>query len=128
MTTLARPVAILKPVGDNHQFEYRHPDKIVKCRSREELQRLLDWYSCPFVKMRVPDQPVARRRYVEQVRPALRWFCKRYHVDIPEWLKGNAHYDTMPKDEFSDYFGEGDLKVFEFDEQQPMGDVGAGTD
>jgi len=128
MTTLARPVAILKPVGDNFSFQYRHPDKILKCRSKEELQHLLDWYSYPFIKMRVPDLPVARRRYVEEVRPALRWFCKRYQMDIPEWLKGNAHYEDMPKEEFSDFFGEGDLQVHEFDEQQPTGDAGAGTD
>lgn len=120
MTTLARPVAILKPVGENVTYQYRHPSNIIKCRSKEELAHLLDWYSCPFIKQRLPDSLVARRRFVEQVRPALRWFCKRYHVDVPGWLKGNAHYEDMAGDEAKDFFGDGPLQVFEFDQQQPV--------
>lgn len=116
---LAKPVAVLKPVGENKTFEYRHPDKIVTCRNKEELQKLLDWYSYPFIKMRLPDDPRARRRYVEQVRPALRWFCKKFHVDTPAWLQGNAHYDSMEPEELEDFFGPGDLQVFEFDEHNP---------
>ena len=120
MTTLARPVTVLSPKGDSFSFEYRHPDNIVKCRDKAELERLLAWYSYPFIKHTVPDSPIARRRYVEQVRPALRWFCKKYSVKIPEWLEGNGHYDEMSGDEAKDFFGDGDLRVHEFDEQAPI--------
>lgn len=125
MSDFARPVVVLKPQGENYGFQYRDPAKVVRCHNKEALQSLLNFYSYPFIKMRLPDDPAARRRYVEQVRPALRWFCKKFQTEIPQWLLGNAHYDDMPGKEKSDYFGPGDLKVFEFDQQNPIGDEGA---
>lgn len=125
--TFARPVSVLKPIGENSTFSLRDPSKIVRCHNKEDLERLLEWYSYPFIKLRVPDNTFARRRYVEQVRPALRWFCKKFQQDIPEWLQGNGHYDFMSSEEMTDFFGEGPLQVFEFDEHKPVGDTGAST-
>jgi len=120
---LAQPVVLLKPVGEGSGFEYRNPDKIVTCRNKEELHKLLEWYSYPFIKMRMPDDPKVRRRYVEQVRPALRWFCKKFQVDIPDWLQGNAHYDSMEPEEAEDFFGKDPLQVFEFSDANPSESV-----
>ncbi len=112
---MAKPHIVTTKVGERNHVEYVKPEAIVKVRSKRELEKLLEWYSYPFIKHRVPDNPKARRRYVERVRPALRWFCAKFEVPVPEWLKGNAHYEDMAPDEFEDFFGPGPFRVREFE-------------
>lgn len=113
---LHKPVIKLTKVGERWHMKHLVPDKIVKCRSKDELKRLLDWYSYPFIAHRVPDNVAARRRYVEEVRPALRWFCKKYGEKVPTWLEGNGHYDELPPEEREKLFGAEPFKVREFEE------------
>lgn len=114
---IAKPHLNLEKKGARFQFEYHAPDNILPhVTSKESLEKALDWYSNPFLKLRSPDDVKARRRYVEKVRPALRWFCKKFAVNVPGWLVGNGPYDELPKEEFAMMFGEGPFKVREYEE------------
>lgn len=102
------------------KVQYHTPElTLPRCTSKVSLESLLQHYANPHIRLIVPDSVFARRFYVERVRPALRWFCKKYGVSTPSWLNGNAHYDELPPEQFAEYFGEGGpLKVREFEEQQ----------
>lgn len=122
---IAKPHLVMKKQGERHLWEYRKPESILKIRTKEQLLATLDHFSKPFIKHTVPDSPLARRRYVEQVRPALRWFCKKFGVNIPSWLQGNAHYDQLSPEEHEQSFGKEPLNVREFEElQQEPADAG----
>jgi hypothetical protein len=116
---ISKPLLRLHHFKENKVIEMHTPERVLPhIKSKEKLQSALEWFSHPFVKNRVPDSTFARRRYAELTRPALRWFCKKYGVEVPKWLVGNAHFDEMKPDEFKDYFGDGGpLKVREFEEQ-----------
>ena len=115
---IAKPQLRLRRAGENKLLEMHTPERVLpKITSKEKLLGVLDWYSYPFIRHRVPDSPDARRRYVELVRPALRWFCKKYGVEVPKWLEGNAHYDQLDPEEHEEMFGNGGpLNAREFEE------------
>lgn len=115
---ISKPLLRLRHHQENKFVEIHTPEHVLPhITSKARLLDVLKWYDHPFMKNRVPDSPTARRHHVELSRPALRWFCKKYGVEIPGWLKGNAHYDKMSPEEHADYFGDGGpLKVREFEE------------
>lgn len=118
-----RPQAHLElkkaPGSARWTFDYRTPESIYpSVRSKNALMHELEFHSNPHIKMHTPDDPKARRFHVEKQRPALRWFCKKYGVSIPSWLEGNMHYDELPPEKSAELFGEGPLKVQEFEEWQ----------
>lgn len=121
---IAKPKIILHPFGNRLIPEYRHPERILKIRGKADLLARLKWYSHPFVMNRVPDSVVARRFYVEQTRPALRWWCKKLGVETPKWLEGNAHFDDMEPGERAIYFGEEPFVVHEFEAAEQEGEGG----
>lgn len=115
----ARPMAhIVKKGGKVVHFSLHTPDDILPgVHSQEDLQAALDFYSNPFVHSLLPDGKHAQRWHVTRVRPALRWFCKKYDTDVPEWLKGNGVYDNMNEEERQDLYGQPELDVMEFDDE-----------
>ena len=106
-----RPLIVLWKIDGRWHMSHRVAGNIVKCRSRRQLDLLLDWHSDP---RHVPDDVAARRRYVEQVRPALRWFCLVYGVPVPSWLEGNGAVDKLPDLERLRRYGPDPLRVREF--------------
>ena len=107
-------------------FQYHTPETVYpRIRSKAALEKELEWHSHPFIKMRTPDSPAARRYHVERQRPALRFLCRKYGVEIPSWLKGNKHYDTLPPEEHEELFGKGKLKVREYTPHETQASQGA---
>lgn len=107
----------LKKNGAKWNFDFRTPESILPhVTSKKALEGSLEYHSNPHIKMHTLDDPKARRQHVEQVRPALRWFCKKYGMNIPTWLEGNMHYDELPPEQFAEMFGEGPLNTREFEE------------
>lgn len=115
--TISKPQIKDQLVGDRRYLKVHTPQSVLPgVKDKESLQATLDWYAYPFIKHRVPDDPYARRRYVELTRPALRFFCSKFGVDVPEWLEGNGHYDQLSPEEHNEMFGPKPLDVQEFEE------------
>lgn len=122
----AKPHLRLDKTGARFTFDYTTPEKILPhVKTKEDLEKTLEWYSHPFLKLRVPGGPANRKRYMEKVRPALRWFCKKFGVNIPSWLDGNGVHGELPPEEQKELFGEEPLDVREFEEwqQEPRGEA-----
>lgn len=117
-----KPHLDLKKNGARWTVDYRTPELVLpNIKSKMDLMHALEYHSNPHIKMHTPDDPKARRHHVENVRPALRWFCKKFGVNIPSWLEGNMHYDEISPEHSEHLFGTGPLKVRDYEEwsQQP---------
>lgn len=115
----AKPHLDLQQDGARWKFDYRTPESILPhVKNKDALLKTLAYHSNPFIKHHTLDSPLSRRHHVEKVRPAMRWFCKKYGVNVPSWLEGNMHYDELPPDEHEELFGKEPLKVREFEEWQ----------
>jgi hypothetical protein len=98
-----------------------YPHEIVNVRSKSDLDKLLDMYSHPFPMMDGSEglkTTHSNHHLVEWVYPALRWFCRIYGKDIPQWLHGNGWADDIPKKEYKKYFGKAPLHVIEWKEDK----------
>lgn len=91
------------------------PEGVVPIYNREELLHQLKHYSQELMSLHTPDSVTARRHYVELIRPALRYYCKKFHVDPPKWLASDEYYTKhMPAKERTDHFGLKPLRIAEF--------------
>ena len=97
-----------------HQIKISTPSSVLPIHTKEELEAQLKHYSHPFIKHLVPDSKFARKNYVERVRPALRYYCAKFQVPVPKWLKDESEFFNMPHEEKMDFFGTADLKSKEF--------------
>ena len=115
----ARPLPYLvKKNSVVTHFALHSPDDVLPgVHSKYDLQHALDFYGHPFVHGRLPEGKHAQRWYVTRVRPALRWFCNKYDVHVPKWLKENGIYDLMTEEERIEHYGRPDLEVKEFDDE-----------
>ena len=86
------------------------PSKALPVHSKDELEEQLKHYSkangATFLRHVVPDSQTARLRYMTRTRPALRFYCKKFQVDVPDWLRDDAAFSTMNKHELLELFGE----------------------
>lgn len=86
------------------------PKKIIRIDTKEELQAQLDHYAKAggpvFLRNMLPDDPKSRYRHVRYVRPALRYYCRKFSVAIPKFLKDDSQYSTLTKSEQVSLFGE----------------------
>lgn len=97
----------------------------LELHSAAELKAQLDHYSRGvggpvFLQRVLPDsgnvvqnQRIAAN-YVEYIRPALRFYCNKFGVAIPSWLKTDAVYTTMSKSDLQRLFGKTRLDTREF--------------
>ncbi len=90
------------------------PSSIIRIPDREELRLQLKHYSRPFIKHQLPDNQFARKTYVEKVRPALRYYCQKFGINVPDWLKDERYFENLPDKEKLDMFGTLELKIAEF--------------
>jgi hypothetical protein len=97
-----------------HGVKVTTPDAVMRCPNKDELEEQLKHYAHPFIKHVCPDSTFARKFYVEKVRPALRYYCKKFSVKVPEWLKDDKKYLDMDDDQKTDLFGTRELNVREF--------------
>ena len=90
------------------------PSQVIRCPDREELEAQLDHYSGPLWQRQVPDSTFARRFYVERVRPALRYYCRKFDVEVPGWLKNDSYFMEIKSPERERLFGPDPLRPREF--------------
>lgn len=108
---------IMKPMmkQDGSQgLQVVYPHDILDIHDDKKLKGLLDYYSNPMFSSVVGDSPRSRLFYVEKIRPALRYFCKRYGVDIPDWLEKDDEFTGLPQKEKVKLFGTADIPIVEF--------------
>lgn len=89
------------------------PSSVMVVNDADDLQAKLDQFS-DLSGAAVPKTKAGRRWYVERVRPALRFYCKRYGVDVPDWLESDEQWEVMSEEEKLAKFGTTDVKIRDF--------------
>lgn len=90
------------------------PASVLVVRDADDLRAKLSAYSDPVKNKVVKNTAKDRRWYVEKVQPALRYYCDRFEVDVPDWLATNGHWERMSDEEKEKLFGPEPLKLREF--------------
>ena len=90
------------------------PSMVVHIADKDELKLQLEHYKKPFITDLVPDSTIARRNLVEHVRPALRYWCAKFGMEVPDWLKDEKQYTEMSHEEKVKMFGTDHLVIKEF--------------
>jgi hypothetical protein len=90
------------------------PQKVLTIPDKEHLEAQLNHYKNPFLINLVPDDAFARRHYVEKIRPALRYYCRKFNVDVPPWLRNDKYYTEMEAEEKMHLFNTTHLRIYEF--------------
>lgn len=93
-----------------------HPNKILRgyVHDPETLKTLLRKYQSNVLSVFTDGSIADRRHYMEWVRPALRFYCKQFNVQIPEWLERLGPWEHLPAEEHTALFGPGPLRHREF--------------
>jgi len=86
------------------------PKDTLRVHDADELRAQLDHYSkangVTFLRHVVVDSQQARLQYVKYLRPALRYYCKKFGVQVPDWLKADTAFSTLSAHEQHTLFGE----------------------
>lgn len=90
------------------------PASVMVVSDAEQLQERLEAFSDPIKNRVVKNTVKDRRRYVEKVLPALRYYCDRLGVDQPDWLSTNGHWERMTDADKEKLFGSEPLKLRDF--------------
>lgn len=103
-------------------IEVHTPESVLPVYSKEELEAQLKHYARGLMSLTVSDSVGARRKYVEFIRPALRYYCKKYSVTPPNWLATDTYFTkTMSASERQKQFGLKPLRIGEFQKMKPAG-------
>lgn len=117
-----KPIIVLRrhPKTGRILFDIRWPNRVLReATSRENVLKYLDYYSKSFNLKQFFGDPLTRRYYVEQIRPALRYFCRKFNVEIPAWLEGNYIFEQYDPEEFKEMYGSNvPLGVREFPDRE----------
>lgn len=95
------------PAGKSPRVTY--PSDVVKAPDIQALTVQLLKY-----KVYTSKSQASMLRYVEKIRPALRFFCMAFEVGVPEWLQTDAHLVDVPDEEKQKMFGTTDVHTREF--------------
>lgn len=91
------------------------PESVVPIKDRNELDHQLVHYARLAFAHTTPDNQIARRKYVELIRPALRYYCKKFGREVPDWLRNDDYYTkVMTPEERTRHFGTKPLRIGEF--------------
>jgi hypothetical protein len=97
------------------------PDKVLPIHDEKELKLQLEHYSRGILKFICPNSTFARLFYVEKTRPALRFYCAKFGVAVPEWLKNEDYFLSLTEREKLDLFGTTELRPREFTKIKTFG-------
>lgn len=101
-------------------IEVNTPEMVLPVHNKEELEAQLKHYARGLLSLTVADSVSARRKYIELIRPALRYYCKKYSVEPPKWLATDDYYTkTMSASERQTNFGMKPLRIGEFQKLKP---------
>ena len=95
-------------------FHALTPASVLVVLGRGDLESKLRAFSDPIHNKVVRNTKKDRRWFVEKILPALRFYCGKYDVEVPDWLVGNNHWEGMSREEQLALFGPGDLRFREF--------------
>jgi hypothetical protein len=102
-------------------IEVHTPEKVLPVYHKEELEAQLKHYARFLTNLHTANSVAARRKYVELIRPALRYYCKKFNVDAPSWLASDDYYTkTMSVHERQKQFGMAPLRIGEFQKMKPL--------
>lgn len=90
------------------------PSMVVHIGDKDELKLQLDHYKKPVIGDLVPNTKLARRHLVEHVRPALRYWCTKFGVEVPDWLQNEERFTQLSPEEKMEMFGTDRLDIREF--------------
>lgn len=93
-----------------------HPNKILNgyVHDAQTLKTMLRKYQSNVLSMFTDGSIADRRHYVEWIRPALRFYCRQYDVQVPEWLERTGPWENLSAEEHTELFGPGPLRHREF--------------
>jgi hypothetical protein len=100
--------------GDGPSLHVLTPASVLVVLDEDDLESKLAAFSDPIANGVVRNSPRGRRWYVEKILPALRYYCDKYEVDVPDWLASDNHWKGMTEDEQEHLFGPGELRLREF--------------
>lgn len=103
----------LHPRGDKKVIGVTQPHDVLSIPNQKELEAQLEHYAKPFLKQ-LFEEPHQRLFYLQKIRPALRYYCKKFDVTVPDWLKTDKIYTDLEPAEKLDMFGTVHLPVREF--------------
>lgn len=100
--------------GSGPSLRSTTPSQVLVVLGSDDLEKKLVAFSDPIANGVVRNSPRGRRWYVEKILPALRHYCGKYEVTVPDWLVGNNHWEGMAKEDQERLFGPGELRFREF--------------
>lgn len=94
------------------------PERVVAIHTHEELDAQLRHYS-QLLSQSLPSDPEVLRHHVELVRPALRFYCKKFEVEPPKWLADDKYFtEHLSDSDRARMFGDKPLRIGEFRSMQ----------
>lgn len=104
----------LDPRTGKKKLKLLTPSMVVHIGSPDELKLQLDHYRKPLLRELVPNDPKARKNLVEHIRPALRYWCAKFGVEVPDWLQDEKQFVEMSPEDKKATFGTDTLVIKEF--------------
>lgn len=90
------------------------PERVVEIHTHEELESQLQHYS-QMLSQSLPEDKDVLRHHVELVRPALRFYCKKFQVEPPKWLADDKYFtEHLTDSDRARMFGDKPLRIGEF--------------
>ena len=111
--------------GDGSKtVEVHTPEMTLPIHNKDELEAQLKHYAKLLLGLTVSNTMSAKRKYVELVRPALRYYCKKFNVEQPKWLASDDYYTkTMSASERQRHFGTSPLRIGEFQQLKKVDSI-----
>lgn len=113
-------VRVSKSEDGKKKAHLTYPHEIVRIRNKDHLLAELEHYSHPMPWMDgsgfAAKKKASLKYIVEWTLPALRWYCRVFNVDIPDWLKGNHWLDMLTGAEKRRRLGDIEVTVSEWKE------------
>jgi hypothetical protein len=92
--------------GKLHFVRPVSPNEIVSVETEGDIIHLFKRYS-PTQWKRTARSSEHRRRYVELVRPALRFYCHKFRIPVPDWLTDESQFLALSRADQVRLFGRG---------------------
>jgi hypothetical protein len=90
------------------------PSSVVMVTDADDLNAKLEAFADPFKNRVLPNTSKARLLYLTRYMPALRFYCKQFNVEVPDWLAESTQWEEMSDGEKQKKFGTTDLNLREF--------------